>query len=176
MITDPWFYLAAVPAVLLFGIAKGGFGGGLGVVAVPLMALVVSPLQAAAVLLPILCLMDLVGLWVYRGKWLWMWPNWTLSLFDGGMNTSRINPLGPDRTELIYNFYFADTSAAARPAQEDTIARNIAVIEEDFTVCIETQKNYASGGYAPGPLSPRHEQGVAWFQNRVRRALGLREG
>jgi hypothetical protein len=57
--------------VLLFGIAKGGFGGGLGVVAVPLMALVVSPLQAAAVLLPILCLMDLVGLWAYRGRWLW---------------------------------------------------------------------------------------------------------
>lgn len=71
MITDPWFYVAAIPAVLLFGIAKGGFGGGLGVVAVPLMALVVSPLQAAAVLLPILCLMDLVGLWAYRGRWLW---------------------------------------------------------------------------------------------------------
>lgn len=71
MITDPWFYFAAIPAVLLFGIAKGGFGGGLGVIAVPLMALTVSPLQAAAVLLPILCLMDLVGLWAYRGKWLW---------------------------------------------------------------------------------------------------------
>ena len=62
MITDPLFYAAAIPAVLLFGIAKGGFGGGLGVMAVPMMALVVSPLQAAAVLLPILCLMDLVGL------------------------------------------------------------------------------------------------------------------
>ena len=71
MITDPWFYVAAVPAVLLFGIAKGGFGGGLGVLAVPLMALVVSPLQAAAVLLPILCVMDLVGLWAYRGRWVW---------------------------------------------------------------------------------------------------------
>lgn len=71
MITDPWFYAVAIPAVLLFGIAKGGFGGGLGVLAVPLMALVVSPVQAAAVLLPILCLMDLVGLWAYRGKWLW---------------------------------------------------------------------------------------------------------
>ncbi len=45
------------------------------------------------------------GLW-YRGKWLWMWPNWTLSLFQGGMNTSRINPLDEGRTELIYNFYF----------------------------------------------------------------------
>ena len=71
MITDPWFYAAAVPAVLLFGVAKGGFGGGLGVLAVPLMALVISPLQAAAILLPILCLMDLVGLWAYRGRWVW---------------------------------------------------------------------------------------------------------
>jgi uncharacterized membrane protein YfcA len=58
-----------VPAVLLFGIAKGGFGGGLGAAAVPLMALVVSPVQAAAILLPILCLMDIVTLWAYRGRW-----------------------------------------------------------------------------------------------------------
>ena len=71
MITDPWFYVVAVPAVLLFGISKGGFGGGLGVVAVPLMALVISPVQAAAILLPILCLMDLVSAWAYRGKWDW---------------------------------------------------------------------------------------------------------
>ena len=71
MITDPWFYVAAVPAVLLFGISKGGFGGGLGVVAVPLMALVISPVQAAAILLPILCLMDLVSIGAYRGKWDW---------------------------------------------------------------------------------------------------------
>jgi len=69
LITDPWFYAAAVPAVLLFGIAKGGFGGGPGAAAVPLMALVVSPVQAAAILLPILCLMDLVTLWAYRGHW-----------------------------------------------------------------------------------------------------------
>jgi len=60
-----------VPAVLLFGISKGGFGGGLGVAAVPIMALVVSPVQAAAILLPILCVMDLVALWKFRGKWVW---------------------------------------------------------------------------------------------------------
>lgn len=71
MITDPWFYVVAVPAVLLFGISKGGFGGGLGVAAVPLMALVISPIQAAAILLPILCVMDLVAVWKFRGKWLW---------------------------------------------------------------------------------------------------------
>jgi uncharacterized membrane protein YfcA len=35
------------------------------------MALVVSPVQAAAILLPILCVMDLFALWVYRGRWIW---------------------------------------------------------------------------------------------------------
>jgi hypothetical protein len=71
LITDPWFYAVAVPAVLLYGISKGGFGGGLGVIAVPLMALVISPVQAAAILLPVLCAMDIVALWKFRGKWIW---------------------------------------------------------------------------------------------------------
>lgn len=70
MITDPWFYAVAVPAVLLFGISKGGFGAGLGVAAVPLMALVISPIRAAAILLPILCLMDLFAIRRFRGKWI----------------------------------------------------------------------------------------------------------
>jgi choline monooxygenase len=107
----------------------------------------------------------------YRGKWLWMWPNWTLSLFEGGMNTSRINPIDERRTELIYNFYFADPSRAN--SIEDTIQRNLAVVREDFGICIETHKNYASGGYSAGPLSPRHEAGVRYFQDRVRRSLGI---
>ena len=71
LLTDPLFYAVSIPAVLLFGIAKGGFGGGLGVAAVPLMSLVMSPVQAAGILLPILCLMDLLSLWAYRGKWVW---------------------------------------------------------------------------------------------------------
>ena len=69
MIAEPLFYLAAVPAVLLAGISKGGFGGGLGVMAVPLMALFIAPVQAAAIMLPILCVMDLVGIWAYWRRW-----------------------------------------------------------------------------------------------------------
>ena len=41
MLDNPQFYFAAIPALLIFGISKGGFGGGLGIVAVPLMALVI---------------------------------------------------------------------------------------------------------------------------------------
>ena len=69
MIDITLFYIIAVPAVLVTGISKGGFGSGLGVLAVPAMALVVSPVQAAGVMLPILCVMDAVGIWNYRRSW-----------------------------------------------------------------------------------------------------------
>ena len=63
------FYSLAVLAILIAGVAKSGFGGGLGVLSVPLMALVISPVRAAAILLPILCLMDLINIWHYRRSW-----------------------------------------------------------------------------------------------------------
>ncbi|MCA0434249.1 MAG: aromatic ring-hydroxylating dioxygenase subunit alpha [Proteobacteria bacterium] len=111
----------------------------------------------------------------YRGKWLWMWPNWTLSLFDGGMNTSRINPLSVGRTEQLYNFYFADVSEKTAASRADTIERNLAVVREDYEVCVATHKNYETGIYKTGPLSPKHEQGVAYFQSKVAESLGLKE-
>ncbi len=69
MIPDPLFYFVAIPAVLLAGISKGGFGGGLAMLSVPMMATVVSVPRAAAIMLPILCLMDLMGAWTYRKTW-----------------------------------------------------------------------------------------------------------
>ena len=68
MIVDPLFYAAAVPAILLMGISKGGFGSGAGLFATPLMALTVPIPQAAAIMLPILIVMDITGLWAYRGR------------------------------------------------------------------------------------------------------------
>jgi uncharacterized membrane protein YfcA len=65
VLTDPLFYLAAIPAVILLGLAKGGFAG-IGILGVPLMALVISPVQAAAILLPILLVQDVVSVWVFR--------------------------------------------------------------------------------------------------------------
>jgi uncharacterized membrane protein YfcA len=62
VITDPAFYAVAVPAVLLVGISKSGFGGGFGALGVPLMALVVPVPQAAAIMLPLLLVMDGLGI------------------------------------------------------------------------------------------------------------------
>ena len=62
------FYLVAVPAVVLMGLAKGGFAG-IGAMAMPLLALVISPVKAAAILLPILIVQDVVGVWAFRRDW-----------------------------------------------------------------------------------------------------------
>ena len=67
MIADPFFYAVAIPAILLVGVSKGGFGSGAGMFSTPLVALAVPIPQAAAILLPILLVMDAVGLWAYRG-------------------------------------------------------------------------------------------------------------
>ena len=69
MVVDIWFYALAVPAMLIAGISKGGFGGGVVVLAVPMMSLAVPPLQAAAIMLPILMAMDVIAVWVYRRSW-----------------------------------------------------------------------------------------------------------
>ncbi|MDY8109410.1 sulfite exporter TauE/SafE family protein [Fulvimarina sp. 2208YS6-2-32] len=67
MIMDPWFYVAAVPAVFLVGMSKGGFGGTLALLGVPLMALAISPVAAAGILLPIMIVMDAIALLAWRG-------------------------------------------------------------------------------------------------------------
>lgn len=61
MITDPWFYAVAIPAVLLMGLSKSGFGAGFGALATPLLALAVPVPQAAAIMLPLLLVMDGFG-------------------------------------------------------------------------------------------------------------------
>lgn len=71
MISDPAFLSVAIPAVLLMGLTKGGFCGPLTMLGVPIMALVISPVQAAAIFLPILLLMDFIALYSYRGQADW---------------------------------------------------------------------------------------------------------
>ncbi len=68
MITEPLFYLVAIPAVLITGISKGGFGG-LALFAVPLLSLVIPPVQAAGIMLPILLAMDVSSVYAYRSNW-----------------------------------------------------------------------------------------------------------
>jgi uncharacterized protein len=49
---------------------------GFGLVATPLLALVVPPVQAVAILLPIMLLQDLISVWAYRRDW----DKWNLAV------------------------------------------------------------------------------------------------
>jgi uncharacterized protein len=77
---DPIFYLVATLAVTCLGLAKGGFAG-VGLVATPLLALVVPPIQAVAILLPIMFLQDLISAWAYRRDW----DKWNLLIMLPGV-------------------------------------------------------------------------------------------
>ncbi|MGL4240909.1 MAG: sulfite exporter TauE/SafE family protein [Beijerinckiaceae bacterium] len=68
-ITDPLFYALAAPAVFLMAMGKGGFGGNLAVLAMPLMAMSAPALQAAAIMMPILIIMDAISCWAWRNSW-----------------------------------------------------------------------------------------------------------
>ncbi len=73
MLLDPAFLLAALAAILVAGVSKGGFASGAAFAATPILALAAPPQVALAVMLPVLLVMDFYGVWSYRGQW--DWPN-----------------------------------------------------------------------------------------------------
>ena len=77
MIQDPIFYLLAVPAVILLGFSKGGLAG-VGSLSLPMLVLVIDPVRAAGILLPILIGQDVVSVWSFRRHLNWYVLGWTL--------------------------------------------------------------------------------------------------
>jgi len=91
--SDPVTLLAGVAAVVLVGLSKGGLGGAFALLGVPVLALVMPPVQAAALLLPLLLMMDAVGLWTWRGVYhratlVAMLPAAALGIAVGGLTAA----------------------------------------------------------------------------------------
>ncbi len=110
-VTSFWFYIVSVPALLLTSISKGGFGLGLGIVAVPLMSLCLPVTQVVTILLPILCVTDLVAVWQYRGEWDWsllriVVPSALVGVFIGMLMVHRVDErwlrLSVGLTSVVY--------------------------------------------------------------------------
>lgn len=130
MITDPLFYAVAIPAVILIGLSKGGFGGTGALVGVPLMAIAVDPVVAAGVLLPILVVMDVIGLVAWRGRFdrgvvLTMLPAAALGVLAGYLTASSVSEdafrltIGLLALWFFANWFFGEQRRArkARPQQ-----------------------------------------------------------
>jgi choline monooxygenase len=107
---------------------------------------------------------------VYGGLWAWLWPNLALNVYRHGWMVERMTAVGPSETRLDYLYFFD-------PARTDELAAMLAfsdlVTAQDRQVCEEVQRNLEAGVYQRGVLSPKHEAGVAWFQDRIAGRLGL---
>ncbi len=99
LLSDPLTLALAIIAVVVLGLAKGGFSG-LGALATPLLALALPPVTAAAMLLPILLVQDVVSVWSFRKSWsgwiiAWMLPGAALgvalaALFAASVPEARV--------------------------------------------------------------------------------------
>jgi choline monooxygenase len=85
------------------------------------------------------------------------------------MNVERFVPVGPRHTHVIYDYFFADPDATERNKEVERIG--VSILDEDRAICDAVQRNLEAGVYSAGVLSPRHENGVAAFQEWVRESL-----
>ena len=99
------------------------------------------------------------------GLWAWMWPNLAFNVYRYGLMVEHMQPVGHDRTRLDY-LYFYDPAVTDMTA---VLAASDELTGEDKTICEAVQRNLDAGVYDTGVLSPRHEDGVAWFQSRIAR-------
>ena len=95
ILADPATLAILVVAVVLLGMAKGGLAG-VGALATPLAALVLPPATAAALLLPVLIVQDVISVWSFRKTWdgwiiAWMLPGAALGILAGWYYAERVN-------------------------------------------------------------------------------------
>ena len=106
---------------------------------------------------------------VTAGVWLWRFPSLALNVFPDGMCIESYAPTGAGSTQVNYVFCFAEGTPADEV--EASISSSDAILEEDRIICEAVQRNMESGVYHGGLLSPRFENGVAYVQSMVLRAL-----
>ncbi|MCS6913811.1 MAG: aromatic ring-hydroxylating dioxygenase subunit alpha [Myxococcales bacterium] len=98
-----------------------------------------------------------------RALYYWIYPNFMINWYEGAMDTNLVVPRGVDRTEVIFDYYFADTSPAAEPRNLASIGVSERIQQEDVAVCQSVQRGLASRSYLAGRLSPRREAGEHLF-------------
>ena len=98
-----------------------------------------------------------------RAFYLWLYPNFMINCYAGAMDTNLVIPRGPDRSEVIFDFYFADVSEAARARNLESIAVSEQIQDEDVAICASVQRGLHSRAYEAGRLSVRREAGEHLF-------------
>jgi len=98
-----------------------------------------------------------------RAYYFWQYPNFMLNWYEGYLDTNLVIPLGVDRCEVIFDFYFGDTSEAQMPYIRESMGVSERVQQEDIVICDGVQRGLSSRTYQAGRLSVRREAGEHLF-------------
>jgi choline monooxygenase len=98
-----------------------------------------------------------------RAYYFWQYPNFMMNWYEGYLDTNLVIPLGVDRCEVIFDFYFGDTSEAQMPYIRESMGVSERVQQEDIVICDGVQRGLSSRAYQAGRLSVRREAGEHLF-------------
>ncbi|MGH7584373.1 MAG: SRPBCC family protein, partial [Gemmatimonadales bacterium] len=108
-----------------------------------------------------------------EASYYWIFPNLMLNIYLGQMQTNLVVPRGPDRCEVIFDWYAHHDPAviAADPAWTRMMAFSDEIQQEDIDICERVQKNLRSRSYDRGRYSPKRENGVHHFHSLLHEFL-----
>ena len=98
-----------------------------------------------------------------RALYYWIYPNFMINWYQGAMDTNLVIPRGVDKTEVIFDFYFPDISAAASEQNRRSVEVGQRIQDEDVAICKSVQQGLRSRAYTTGRLSVRREAGEHLF-------------
>jgi choline monooxygenase len=110
-----------------------------------------------------------------RALYYWLFPNFMINYYEGVLDTNFVRPLSVDRTEVIFDFYFADVSDEARAHNLASIEVGDRIQQEDLDICESVQRGLRSRAYHAGRLSVRREAGEHLFHRLLHAHLSARQ-
>ncbi|HEY3935549.1 MAG TPA: SRPBCC family protein [Gemmatimonadales bacterium] len=108
-----------------------------------------------------------------EAQYYWIFPNLMLNIYQGQMQTNVVLPCGPDRCDVVFDWYAHEPPAdpAADPAWSRLMAFSDEIQDEDISICERVQKNLRSRSYDRGRYSPTRENGVHHFHSLLHEFL-----
>ena len=106
-----------------------------------------------------------------RAYYYWIYPNFMINIYDGVMDTNLVIPSGVDKTEVIFDYYFANVSESAQEKNLASIAVSEQIQSEDVAICESVQRGLSSRSYNAGRLSVRREAGEHLFHRLLHKDL-----
>jgi choline monooxygenase len=100
-----------------------------------------------------------------------VFPNYMLNILPGRLQTNLVQPLGPARCRVIFQYFYAnaETPAVRRLVEED-LAYSDGIQREDIDICERVQRGVESRAYDRGRFSVKYEEGVYHFQRLLKGA------